>query len=99
MRIKDATSAEVSLLTESINWDEILSVKKANNDSIFLSAIINMEWQSISFKDLKFQSSEKNEVLVTGIVKGHKSSECEYISTRFKHYWSLKDGEIISFTE
>ena len=99
LQIKNATSAEIALLTEPVIWDEILSVKKANNDSISLSSIVNMEWQSISFKDLNFQLSNKNEVLATGIVSGRKATECEYISTRFKHYWSLKDGKIISFTE
>ncbi|PRX43151.1 hypothetical protein [Salegentibacter salegens] len=95
---KNATSNEIAALTNSINWDEIESVKKTN-DNITLSAIIKNEWQSILFKNLNFQLSDKNKVLVTGIVKGRKATECEYISTRFKHYWSLKNGKIIGFLE
>tara|TARA_R110002012_G_scaffold116491_3_gene264212 strand:- start:910 stop:1320 length:411 start_codon:yes stop_codon:yes gene_type:complete len=95
---KNATSNEIAALTNSIDWDEIESVKNSNYN-ITLSGIIKNEWQSILFKDLNFQVSGKNKVLVTGIVKGRKASECEYISTRFKHYWSLKDGRIIGFLE
>ena len=95
---KNATSNEIAALTNSIDWDEIESVKNSNYN-ITLSEIIKNEWQSILFKDLNFQVSGKNKVLVTGIVKGRKASECEYISTRFKHSWSLKNGKIIGFLE
>jgi len=95
---KNATSNEIKAITNSIDWDEIESVKKTN-DNITLGAIIKNKWESILFKDLNFELPDKNKVLVTGIVKGRKASECEYISTRFKHYWSLKDGEIIGFLE
>ncbi|MBO2543662.1 hypothetical protein ACWBC2_05345 [Salegentibacter agarivorans] len=95
---KNATSNEIAALTNSIDWDEIESVKNSNYN-ITLSGIIKNEWQSILFKDLNFQVSGKNKVLVTGIVKGRKASECEYIYTRFKHSWSLKQGKIIGFLE
>jgi len=95
---KNATSSEIAILTNSINWDEIESVKKTNYN-ISLSAILKNEWESILFKNLNFQLSDENEVLVTGIVNGRKATECEYISTRFEHYWSLKDGKIIGFLE
>ena len=95
---KNTTSNEIKAITNSIDWDEIESVKKTN-DNITLSGIIKNEWQSILFKNLNFQLSDKNKVLVTGIVKGRKASECEYIYTRFKHSWSLKNGEIIGFLE
>lgn len=95
---KNATSNEIAALTNSIDWDEIESVKNSNYN-ITLSGIIKNEWQSILFKDLNFQVSGKNKVLVTGIVKGRKASECEYIYTIFKHSWSLKQGKIIGFLE
>ena len=95
---KNATSNEIKAITNSIDWDEIESVKKTNYN-ITLGGIIKNEWQSILFKDLNFQVSGKNKVLVTGIVKGRKASECEYIYTRFKHSWSLKNGKIIGFLE
>lgn len=95
---KNATSNEIAALTNSINWDEIESVKKSNY-RISLSSIMENEWQSILFKNLNFELSDKNKVLVTGVVNGRKATECEYISTRFKHYWALKDGKIISFLE
>ena len=95
---KNTTSNEIKAITNSIDWDEIESVNKTN-DNITLSGIIKNEWQSILFKNLDFKISDKNKVLVTGIVKGRKASECEYIYTRFKHSWSLKNGEIIGFLE
>ncbi|SFF85758.1 MULTISPECIES: hypothetical protein [Salegentibacter] len=95
---KNATANEIAALTNSIDWDEIESVKNSNYN-ITLSGIIKNEWQSILFKDLNFQVSGKNKVLVTGIVKGRKASECEYIYTIFKHSWSLKQGKIIGFLE
>lgn len=95
---KSTTSNEIKAITNSIDWDEIESVKKSNN-TITLSGIIKNEWQSILFKNLNFELSDKNKVLVTGIVKGRKASECEYIYSKFKHSWSLKNGEIIGFLE
>jgi len=95
---KNTTSNEIKAITNSIDWDEIESVNKTN-DNITLSGIIKNEWQSILFKNLNFELSDKNKVLVTGIVKGRKASECEYIYTSFKHYWSLKHGKIIGFLE
>ncbi|SLJ98291.1 hypothetical protein [Salegentibacter salarius] len=95
---KNATSNEIKAITNSIDWDEIESVKKTNYN-ITLGGIIKNEWQSILFKNLNFEFSDKNKVLVTGIVKGRKASECEYIYTSFKHSWSLKHGKIIGFLE
>lgn len=97
---KNATSNEISALTNGINWQEINSTQGSNSKySISLSAIMENEWESILFKNLKFQEPEKNKVLVTGTVNGRQSTECEFISTRFKHYWSLKDGAIVDFLE
>lgn len=95
---KNASSNEIKAITNSIDWDEIESVNKTNNN-ITLSGIIKNEWQSILFKNLHFELSDKNKVLVSGIVKGRKASECEYIYTSFKHSWSLKNGKIIGFLE
>ncbi|WP_156101230.1 hypothetical protein [Salegentibacter sp. Hel_I_6] len=95
---KNATSNEIKAITNSIDWDEIESVKKTNYN-ITLGGILKNEWQSILFKNLNFELSDKNKVLVTGIVKERKASECEYIYTSFKHSWSLKNGKIIGFLE
>jgi len=95
---KNATSNEIKAITNNIDWDEIESVKRTNYN-ITLNGIIENKWQNILFKNLNFDLSNKNKVLVTGIVKGRKASECEYIYTRFKHSWSLKNGKIIGFLE
>lgn len=95
---KNTTSKEIAAFTSNIDWNKIKS-EKGTKYNIRLNAIIKNEWQSILFKNLNFQLPDNNKVLVTGIVKGRKASECEYIFTRFKHSWSLKDGEIISFSE
>ena len=95
---KNATSNEIKAITNNIDWDEIESVKRTNYN-ITLNGIIENKWQNILFKNLNFDLSDKNKVLVTGIVKGRKASECEYIYTRFKHSWSLKNGKIIGFLE
>ncbi len=95
---KNASSNEIKAITNSIDWDEIESVNNTN-DNITLSGIIKNEWQSILFKNLNFELPDKNEVVVSGIVKGRKASECEYIYTSFKHSWSLKNGKIIGFLE
>ncbi|MDT0646311.1 hypothetical protein RM545_06380 [Zunongwangia sp. F260] len=95
---KNVTSNEIAALTNHKNWDKIEDTKSTNH-SISLRAIIKNEWQSILFKNLSFQLSGNNKIIVTGIVNGRKSTECEYVSTRFKHYWSLKDGKVIGFLE
>ncbi len=97
---KNATSNEISAITNEINWNEVESTKRVNNKySISFNGIMKNEWESILFKNLKFQIPEDDKVLVTGTVNGRKSTECEFISTQFKHYWSLKDGKIVHFLE
>jgi hypothetical protein len=97
---KNTNSNKISALTKGIHWDEVRSTKEFNNKyRISFSAIMKNEWENILFKNLDFQVPEKNKVLVTGTVNGRQSTECEFISTQFKHYWSLKDGEIVHFLE
>ncbi|MBZ9728653.1 hypothetical protein LB467_03055 [Salegentibacter sp. JZCK2] len=98
---KNANSNEISALTNGINWDEIGGSKKGINSkySISFNAIMKNEWENILFKNLNFKIPEDDKVLVTGTVNGRQSTECEFISTQFKHYWSLKDGKIVHFLE
>jgi uncharacterized DUF497 family protein len=95
-----ATSNEISAIVNGINWDEVKSEKRIKDRyNISLSAIMENEWESILFKNLKFQIPQENKVMVSGTVNGRKLTECEFISTQFKHYWSLKDGKIVHFLE
>ncbi|HEY9184919.1 MAG TPA: hypothetical protein VIM94_06325 [Salegentibacter sp.] len=97
---KNPSSQEIAALKAGINWDEVNPGKAARDKySISLSAIMNNAWGNIMFDDLKFQIPEKNKVLVTGIVNGRQATECEYISSRFKHSWSLQGGKIVGFVE
>ena len=98
---KKATFKDFETLTPEINWDELVLPEEMNTrNQISLGSIMRNEWMSIGFKDLHFQTSEKNSILVTGIVNGRQPSECEFISYYFKHHWILDDDDrIIGFRE
>lgn len=97
---KDANPKDIDVLTSAINWEELRDSRKANKkDHITFSAVMKNEWGRVLFDRLSFQEIEKDKVQVTGIIKGRQPTECEFISTRFKHFWSLKDGKIVRFSE
>lgn len=93
-------SNDITALIPGIKWKEVKNSREINERSaITLGALMKKEWGSILFEDLNFQDAEKNKVIVTGVIKGRQPTECELISTRFKHTWDLKDGKIIGFKE
>ena len=97
---KNATNTDIANLAPEIEWDTISAPRATNSEHhITVISIIKNEWGNITFKDLKFQNSEENMVLVTGIVKGRKPSECDYISYNFQHSWSLDNGRLVNFLE
>ncbi len=94
------SSQDVAALIPAVKWKEIKIPEEINpRSTITLSAIMTDQWSCILFRDLKFDNIVENKIMVTGEVIGRQPSECEYISTRFRHYWSLENGEIIAFTE
>lgn len=91
---------DITDLIPGIKWKDVSTSEEVDERyTIKFGAIIKNEWGSILFEDLNFQETEKNRVIVTGLVHGRKPTECEFISTRFKHSWDLKDGEIFSVKE
>ncbi|MFO8148510.1 MAG: hypothetical protein R6U03_14075 [Gillisia sp.] len=95
-----ARSNDIAVLIPGIKWDDVKNTREVNEKfSITFDAILKNEWGSIRFEDLNFQNAEKNKVIVTGVVNGRQPAECEFISTRFKHSWDLKDGKIVSLKE
>lgn len=97
---RSATSQDIAVLMPVKKWNEIINSKQENErHKISLYGIMNREWRSIVFEKLKIQTPEKNKVLVSGIVKGRKPTECDYIFNQFQHFWFLKDGKIVDFEE
>ncbi|MFN4763173.1 hypothetical protein ACKGJN_08640 [Gillisia sp. Q332] len=95
-----ASSNDITVLIPGIKWEDVKYSREDNErSSITLDAIMKKEWGSIVFEKLDIRDTEKNEVIVTGIVNGRQPTECEFTSTRFKHSWDLKDGKIVSFKE
>lgn len=95
-----ARSNDITVLIPGIKWEDVKNSREVNErSSITLGAIMKNEWGSILFEDLNFKDAEKSKVIVTGVLKGRQPTECEFISTRFKHSWDLKDGKIVSFKE
>lgn len=92
--------SDTAVLIPGITWEDVKQPGEAEErSSIRFGAIMKNLWGSILFKDLDFQDTGKNRVLVTGVVYGRQPTECEFISTRFKHSWDLKDGKIVRFKE
>lgn len=97
---RNTSSQDVAALVPVVKWKEIKTPEGINQrTTITFRAIMTNHWSSILFRDLKFDYIVKNKIMVTGEVTGRQPSECEYISTRFRHYWSLKNGEIVAFSE
>lgn len=97
---QSVTTKKIKDLTPEVKWDHRENLKDYDRrTTITLNEILKNKWRKIEFKDLNFQKTDKNEVIVTGIVSGRQPTECEYISNRFKHQWFLEDGKIISFRE
>jgi len=94
------TSKEILALTPSIKWDEVNIAKNMNDRyTITLFAILKNEWRGVSFQNLVYHEREENKILVTGTTTGRQPTECEAVTTEFKHIWTLKDGEIINLIE
>lgn len=97
---KNSTSKDIARLTKKIKWDSEISRKDHHNkDRISFIAVLNNEYGQVLFNRLSFKEVEKDKVVVTGIMSGRQASECEYISTKFQHHWSLDQGQIIGFSE
>ncbi len=96
---KNASLQDLAFTAPGVNWDEIKAGKEDSRYTINLSAVLKNKWVSLVFRDLKYELSEKDVLLVTGIAEGRGATECEYISSRFKHSWVFKNGKIIKFLE
>lgn len=78
---------------------------KLNNDTtgdrytITLYAILRHEWTGVYFDKIQLQEVGKDKIEVTGKVTGRQPTECEIVSTNFKHMWTLRDGQIIKFDD
>ncbi len=94
------TSKDIKALTPNLNWNKLTNANEVNERyTITFLSILQNNWRGISFHKLAFQETEKNKILVTGSVSGRQPTECEGVITTFQHLWTLKDGEIINFTE
>lgn len=92
---QNAFSKDITALITGVQWEKTANY---NRNKISLQAILNKEWDNILFEDLIFLNGN-NEVEVTGTVSGRQPAECEYITSRFKHSWTIKDGKILAFIE
>lgn len=90
---------EVTALTPGINWKEINTSKDEDRYTISFPAVMTNRWHSLEFRDLDFKEVTENEILVTGTVSARQHSECEFITSEFRHSWSLQDGKIVQFLE
>lgn len=94
--------------TSSLTDELLSSMKEQNIDMVFdptdrynisLLAILENRWISISINNLQIQQLDENSILVTGEFSGRQLTECEFITTKFIHEWSIKPNNNIAFTE
>ena len=91
---------DIVALTPGINWKEIESAADVDYRNIIsFPSVMGNKWSGLQFKDLTFKEVSKNAILVRGTVSGRQHSECEYITNEFNHSWSLREGEIVQFSE
>ena len=100
LQTRGTTSNDAAMLTPKIKWQETRSIKPVNKrNNIPFYGIMKDEWQSLHFQNLNFREIGSNEILVTGSVSGKKLTDCEFVTSKFEHTWSIKEGEIIGFSE
>lgn len=91
---------DVAALTRRINWKEAgASGAGDHQNMISFPAVMENRWGGLEFRDLVFEEVTKDEIHVSGTVSGRQHTECEFITSKFKHSWSLRDGEIVEFLE
>ena len=97
---KTASLQDLALIAPNINWEDIKAEKEEESRyAISLSSVLKNNWISLAIRDLQYENLDEDVLVVTGTAEGRNASECEYISSRFKHYWVFKNDKIIKFQE
>lgn len=100
LQSRDHGPNKVAALTSGINWREVSASNSVDHRNVIsFPAVMENRWSGLEFRDLDFKEVTKDEIRVTGTVSGRQHSECEYISSKFTHSWSLRDGKIVQFLE
>lgn len=100
LQTRDRGPNDVAGLTPEINWKEMDRANAVDHrNTISFPAIMENRWGGLEFMDLDFQEVTKDEIRVTGTVSGRQYAECEYITSKFTHSWSLREGKIVQFLE
>ncbi|NJW51550.1 hypothetical protein [Salinimicrobium oceani] len=97
---KNRSVEDMQALTSEINWKQTeVSKRGISRYKINMSSIMQSGWTTVLFEDLRFETTDRKEVLVTGIVNGRQPAECDFISHDFEHYWLVKNDKVVGFRE
>ncbi len=66
------------------------TLDKPNRYTITIEEIMQNNWTQIGVSNLKMETTKNNLILVTGNLSGRQPTECDFITTPFKHVWELK---------
>lgn len=95
----DTSTLTAELVTKMKEQKTELAVEATDRYHISLLAILENRWGKVNLNNLKILELEENKVLATGEFIGRQTTECEFITTNFRHVWSIQDGNIINFKE
>lgn len=91
---------QIKQITPQINWSvQKNSNTNADRKSITFTDIMQNQWRQIEISHLQYQKINPKQVLISGIFSGRQATECDYISTPFKHLWTIENSTPIQFTE
>ncbi len=95
----ETTTLTAELMAKMKAQKTDFNVEANDRYHISLLAILENKWGKVTLNNLNIQELEENKVLATGEFYGRQTTECEFITNKFTHVWSLRDGDIINFKE
>lgn len=87
-------------LTSKLKWyDTSLATKAVDRYHITLPAILENYWEQVVVIDLQIEEMDDDVIVANGALAGRQATDCIIVTTKFRHVWSLRDGNIIALKE
>ncbi len=96
---KSTLTAELLSTLKEQNTEMAFDFENSDRFNISLSEIIENRWEKVTINNLNIQELEENKVLASGEFSDSQLTECEFITTKFIHEWSIQNDIIITFKE
>lgn len=96
---KDTSKLMVELAPKIKGFDTNVASEAIDRYHITLPAILQNHWEQITVINLQIEEMDEDVVIAKGELMGRQATDCDIVTTRFQHIWSLKGGKVIEFKE